>query len=121
MPLTFKINRRKFLIKKEDGKELNLQYTRGITHKRVTSRRAHRRDLAPGQHSSKETSQRRRTVDDTAFKLTGLGIEPPTSSADSDVFIHCRSATNINKILSVGSIFRHFYATNINCVKTNIK
>ena len=36
----------------------NLHYTRGITPKRVTSGGAHLRGLAPGQHSSEETSQR---------------------------------------------------------------
>ena len=36
----------------------NLHYTRRITPKRVTSCGAHLRGLAPGQHSSEETSQR---------------------------------------------------------------
>ena len=43
----------------------NLHYTRGITPKRVTSGGAHLRGLAPGLHSSEETSQRWRTVGDT--------------------------------------------------------
>ena len=43
----------------------NLHYTRRITPKRVTSCGAHLRDLAPGQHSSEETSQRWRVVGDT--------------------------------------------------------
>ena len=34
----------------------NLQYTRDITPKRVTSGGAHLSGLAPGQHSSEETS-----------------------------------------------------------------
>ena len=36
----------------------NLHYTRGITPKHVTSGGIHLRDLASGQHSSEETSQR---------------------------------------------------------------
>ena len=43
----------------------NLHYTRRITPKRVTSCGAHFRGLAPGQHSSEETSQRWRVVGDT--------------------------------------------------------
>ena len=43
----------------------NLHYTRGITPKRVTSGGAHLRGLAPGLHSSEETSQRWRAVGDT--------------------------------------------------------
>ena len=43
----------------------NLQYTCGITPKRVTSGGAHLRSLAPGLHSSEETSQRWRAVVDT--------------------------------------------------------
>ena len=35
----------------------NLHYTRRITPKRVMSCGAHLRGLAPGQHSSEETSQ----------------------------------------------------------------
>ena len=41
--------------------------------------------LAPGQHTSEETS---RAVGDTMFKLTGHGIEPHTSRTDSDVYYH---------------------------------
>ena len=47
------------------SKKSNLHYTRGITPKRVTSCGAHLRCLAPGQHSSEETSQRWRIVGDT--------------------------------------------------------
>ena len=54
----------------------NLHYTRVCTPKRVTSCEAHLRDLAPGQHSSEETSQRWRAVGDTMFYLTCPGIEP---------------------------------------------
>ena len=43
----------------------NLHYTRRITPKRVTSCGAHLRGLAPGLHSSEETSQRWRVVGDT--------------------------------------------------------
>ena len=43
----------------------NLHYTCRITPKRVTSCGGHFRGLAPGQHSSEETSQRWRVVGDT--------------------------------------------------------
>ena len=36
----------------------NLHYSRGMTPKHLTSGGAHHRGLAPGQHSSEETSQR---------------------------------------------------------------
>ena len=55
----------------------NLHYTRGITPKRVTSGGAHLRSLAPGQHSSEETSQRWQA------DLTDPGFETQTSSTDS--------------------------------------
>ena len=38
--------------------KLNLYHTRGITPKRVTSGGVRLRGLAPGQHSSEDTSQR---------------------------------------------------------------
>ena len=43
----------------------NLHYTRRNTPKRVTSCGTHLRGLAPGLHSSEETSQRWRVVGDT--------------------------------------------------------
>ena len=43
----------------------NPYYTRGITPKRATSGGAHLRDLAPGRHSSEESSQWWRAVGDT--------------------------------------------------------
>ena len=46
-------------------KNSNLHYTRRITPKCVTSCGAHLRGLAPGLHSSEETSQRWRVVGDT--------------------------------------------------------
>ena len=58
----------------------NLHYTRGITPKRVTSGGAHVPGLAPGQHSSEETSQRWRAVG--CADLTGPGIEPQTSRTE---------------------------------------
>ena len=61
-----------------------LHYTRGITLKRITSGGIHLRGLALGQHSSEETLQRCPAVGDTASDLTGPGIEPHTSRADSD-------------------------------------
>ena len=39
--------------------------------------------LAPGRHSSEETSQRWRVVGDTVFDLTGPGFEPQISSTDN--------------------------------------
>ena len=53
------------LIIKKSKKKSNLHYTRRITPKRVTSCGAHLRGLAPGRHSSEETSQRWRVVGDT--------------------------------------------------------
>ena len=47
--------------------------------------RVHFRGLAHGQHSPEKTSQRRRTIDDTASDFIGPGIEPQTSRADIDV------------------------------------
>ena len=63
----------------------NLHYTRRITSNRVTSGGVHLRGLAPGQHSSEETSQRWRVVGDTVscVDLTGPGIEPQTYRTDS--------------------------------------
>ena len=55
---------KKFTMKVKNQKS-NLHYTRRITPKRVTSCGAHLRGLAPGQHSSEETSQRWRVVGDT--------------------------------------------------------
>ena len=66
-------------------KKKKLHYTRGITPNRVKSDGANFRGLAPGQHSSEETSQRWRAVDDTVFNLTDLGIEPHTSRIDGNV------------------------------------
>ena len=53
------------LIANESNQKSNLHYTRGITPKRVTSCGAHLRGLAPGLHSSEETSLRWRAVGDT--------------------------------------------------------
>ena len=44
----------------------NLHHTRDITPKRVTSGGIHLRGSAPGQHSSEDSSQGWRTVDNTA-------------------------------------------------------
>ena len=52
------------LIANESNQKSNLNYIRGITPKRVTSGGAHLRGLAPGLHSSEETSQRWRAVGD---------------------------------------------------------
>ena len=48
--------------------------------KRVTSGGAHLRSLAPGQHSSEETSHRWRAVGNSVCKLTCPGNEPRPSS-----------------------------------------
>ena len=53
-----------------------VHYTRGTTPKRVTSGGVHLCGLAPGLHSSKETSQRWRAIGHTEFVLTGPEIEP---------------------------------------------
>ena len=60
-------------------------YTRVITPKRVTSGWAHLRCLAPGQHSSEETSQLWQGVDDTVSDLTDPGFEPQSSRTDRSV------------------------------------
>ena len=52
----------------------------------VASGRARPRGLAPGQRSSKETSQLLRAVGYTASDLTGLGIESQTFRIDSEIF-----------------------------------
>ena len=50
--------------------------TSGITPKRAKrSGEVHRRSLAPGRHSSEETSQRWRVVGDTVSDLTEPGFE----------------------------------------------
>ena len=53
------------LIANESNQKSNLHYTRGITPKRVTSGGAHLCGLAPGLHSSEETSQWWLAVGDT--------------------------------------------------------
>ena len=68
--VTFPLSYRIFYRVDGAHKRQNLHYTRGITPKRVTSGEAHLRDLAPGQHSSEETSQRWRAVDNTVPDLT---------------------------------------------------
>ena len=57
-------------------KQSNLHCTCVITPKRVTKGGAHLRGFARGQHSSEETSQRRRAIGDIVSDLTDLGIEP---------------------------------------------
>ena len=64
----------------------NLHCTRITTSKRVTSDKLHLRDLAHGQHSSEETSQRLRAVGDTVSDLTGPRTERKTSGAYNNVF-----------------------------------
>ena len=57
-----------------------------ITPKRVTSGGINLRGLAPGQHSSEETSQRWRDAGDTVSNLIGLVIESKTNRAAGDAF-----------------------------------
>ena len=52
------------------------------------SKGARLRSLAPGPHSTEETSQRWRAVGDTALNLNDPGIELITSCAHSDDFNH---------------------------------
>ena len=66
----------------------NLHYTRGIRLKRVTSGGVYLRGLAADLHSSEETSQRWRVIDDTMPNLNGPGNRIPNLCADSDVFNH---------------------------------
>ena len=80
------------------NKKSNLYYTRGVTPKRVTIGGIHLRGLAPGQHSSEETSQRWRVVGDTLFDLTGPGIEPSTSLTESDVLTTTQSVLMVHNI-----------------------
>ena len=63
----------------------NLRHPRGITPKRVMIGESDRCGLAPGQHSSKRTSQWWRVVVDTGSDLVGPEIEPMTSRANSNV------------------------------------
>ena len=62
---------------------INLDYTRGIMSKRETSCGIHLRGLAPGQHSSEETSQLWQAVGGAVCDLTEPVIElkPPTPIA----------------------------------------
>ena len=60
-----------------------LHDTRCATPKRVTSGGIHLRGLAPGRHSSEETSQWWRAGGDMASDLTGPGTEPKASHTDS--------------------------------------
>ena len=63
-------------------------YTLGVTHKRVTSCGPISAALAPGRHSSEETSQQWRVVGETMSDLIGPGIESQTSHTNSDVLNH---------------------------------
>ena len=52
----------------------------------VASGRARPRGLAPGQRSSKETSQRLRAVGYTSSDLTDLGMKSQAFRIDSEIF-----------------------------------
>ena len=69
-------------------KKSNLHYTRRVASKRVTSDGIHLHDLAPGQRSSEETSQRWRAVEGSVFDLTELEMELKTYRTNYDVFNH---------------------------------
>ena len=56
--------------------------------------------FTPGQHNSKETSQRWQIVGATVSDLTGPGIEPQTSRADSRVFTNC-----VNRLVLTKNFF----------------
>ena len=74
-------------MKENEKKKSNLYYTRDIPPKRVTNGGNHLRGLAPGQHSSEETSQRWRAVGNSVSKWTTSRIKPMTYSADNNVLI----------------------------------
>ena len=64
---------------------LILKCTRRITPQHVTIGKTDHRGSAPGQHCSEETSQRWRTVGDTASDLTDPVFKPHTSRTDRNV------------------------------------
>ena len=80
-----------FFFWRKQTKKSNLNYTCGITRKRVPTVVVgiHLHGLVPGQHSSDKTSQRRRAVGDTVFDLTSQGIEPKTSCTNGDARKNC--------------------------------
>ena len=96
-------------------KKSNLHYTRCITPKLVT----HVRVLAPGQHSSKETSQR--AVGNTVSHLIGPAIESKTFRTDSDVLKHYASRPISSRLLFeyFGSVTR-FIALRFNLLEFNL-
>ena len=61
-----------------------------LRQNRITSGVVHLRGLAPGHHSSLETSRRRRAVGTGVYDWTSPGIEPRTSSTDNDVLANER-------------------------------
>ena len=70
-------------------KKLNLHYTRGITSEAfIEWRGSSARLSAWAAQLREEATQRWRTVGDTLSDLTGPGIKPRTSRAESDVFKH---------------------------------
>ena len=64
--------------------DTSLRYTRGIIPKRVTSGGVYLRSLAPGPHSSEETSQRWRAFFDSGSDWTDPRIQPQTSRTVSN-------------------------------------
>ena len=73
---------RKTFISNDQLIKSNLHYTRGITPKRATSGGIHLRGLAPGQHSSEETSQRWRAVGNAVYDLIGTESNPDLPGRD---------------------------------------
>ena len=75
--------------------------SRGITPKRVTHCGAHLRSLAPGQHSFKETLQRRRAVGDTVPIWATWNLNPRLAAP----IAYVRSATE----LTAGYLYLNFF------------
>ena len=77
----------KIFVKKSNLHNRPTRFINSLWYQRlVASGGARPRNLAPGQHSSEESSQRRLAVDYTVFDLTCLGIEPKTFRIGSDIF-----------------------------------
>ena len=81
----------------------NVHYARVITPSRVSVRSggAHLRGKAHGQHSSEETSQLWRVVDDAVSDLIDPGIEPQTAHTYSNVLTtHVGNITLLSAFLA---------------------
>ena len=78
----------KYFFKKSNQILIILVSLNSLYRNVVASGRARPRGLAPGQRSSKETSQRLRAVGYSVSDLTGLGIESQTFRIDSEILKH---------------------------------